>query len=142
MKVIKTASGKNAIKLSKKEWERIGSEMGWINKESGAFQPPVPNGPEMTLVRQIGRKFPQMANILNSPIGRRWAVEQMAALGQNPSKIGQLKRPLEQLVKLYNEQNAIPVDENANPDTVKNAVEEEVVPVEDLDFNEQAAIKG
>lgn len=33
MKIIKTASGKNTIKISKREWESIGKKAGWIGKE-------------------------------------------------------------------------------------------------------------
>ena len=32
MKVIKTASGKSKIKISKKEWESIGKKAGWMKK--------------------------------------------------------------------------------------------------------------
>lgn len=30
MKIVKTASGKNRIKISKKEWTSIGKQSGWI----------------------------------------------------------------------------------------------------------------
>jgi len=30
MKIIKTASGKNKIKISKKEWKSIGKKAGWV----------------------------------------------------------------------------------------------------------------
>jgi len=33
MKIIKTANG-NKLKLSKKEWERIGNKAGWVKKSS------------------------------------------------------------------------------------------------------------
>ena len=32
MKVIKTASGKNRIKMSKSEWTSIGKKAGWLKK--------------------------------------------------------------------------------------------------------------
>lgn len=32
MKIIKTASGKKTIKISKKEWESIGKKAGWMKK--------------------------------------------------------------------------------------------------------------
>ena len=34
MKIIKAASGKKTIKISKKEWESIGAKQGWIEKAS------------------------------------------------------------------------------------------------------------
>jgi hypothetical protein len=34
MKVVKTASGKQTIKLSKKEWQNIGKKAGWMKKAS------------------------------------------------------------------------------------------------------------
>jgi hypothetical protein len=34
MKLVKTASGKKAIKLSKKEWVSIGKKAGWLSKEA------------------------------------------------------------------------------------------------------------
>jgi len=34
MKLIKKASGKNVLKISKKEWEKIGKEQGWIKKKA------------------------------------------------------------------------------------------------------------
>ena len=33
MKLIKTASGKKQIKISKKEWERIGKQAGWVEAQ-------------------------------------------------------------------------------------------------------------
>jgi len=33
MKIIKTASGKNTIRISKKEWESIGKKAGWMQEE-------------------------------------------------------------------------------------------------------------
>ena len=36
MKIIKTASGKQTIKISKSEWESIGKTAGWM-KTSGAI---------------------------------------------------------------------------------------------------------
>jgi len=35
MKLVKTASGKKQIKISKKEWESIGKKAGWFGKEPG-----------------------------------------------------------------------------------------------------------
>jgi len=32
MKLIKTASGKQNLKMSRKEWENIGKKAGWIKK--------------------------------------------------------------------------------------------------------------
>ena len=32
MKIIKTASGKKQIKISKKEWEALGKKAGWDKK--------------------------------------------------------------------------------------------------------------
>ena len=32
MKILKTASGKQTIKLSKKEWTNIGKKAGWMEK--------------------------------------------------------------------------------------------------------------
>ena len=34
MKIIKTASGKRQIKISKKEWQSIGKKAGWVEAES------------------------------------------------------------------------------------------------------------
>ena len=34
MKIIKTASGKSKIKISKKEWQSIGKKAGWMDKEA------------------------------------------------------------------------------------------------------------
>ena len=34
MKLVKNASGKPTIRMNREEWERIGSENGWINKEA------------------------------------------------------------------------------------------------------------
>jgi len=34
MKIIKTASGKQQIKISRKEWETIGKKAGWTKKAS------------------------------------------------------------------------------------------------------------
>ena len=34
MKLIKTASGKTSVKISREEWERIGNEQGWMTKEA------------------------------------------------------------------------------------------------------------
>ena len=36
MKIIKTASGKSIVKLSKKEWLNIGRTAGWIKKKAQA----------------------------------------------------------------------------------------------------------
>jgi len=33
MKIIKSASGKKQVKISKKEWESIGRKAGWMGKE-------------------------------------------------------------------------------------------------------------
>ena len=33
MKLIKAASGKKTVKLSKKEWELLGKKAGWINRK-------------------------------------------------------------------------------------------------------------
>jgi len=32
MKILKTASGKQTIKISRKEWELIGKKTGWVKK--------------------------------------------------------------------------------------------------------------
>ena len=32
MKIVKTASGKNRIKMSKSEWTSIGKKAGWVNE--------------------------------------------------------------------------------------------------------------
>ena len=37
MKIIKTASGKRTIKISKKEWEYIGKTAGWMKKRAGRW---------------------------------------------------------------------------------------------------------
>ena len=34
MKIIKSASGKKQVKISKKEWESIGRKAGWMGKDS------------------------------------------------------------------------------------------------------------
>tara|TARA_R110000824_G_scaffold148242_3_gene317854 strand:+ start:42262 stop:42795 length:534 start_codon:yes stop_codon:yes gene_type:complete len=34
MKLVKTASGKQTIRMSKKEWQSIGKKAGWVNKLS------------------------------------------------------------------------------------------------------------
>ena len=39
VKVIKTASGRNKIKLSRKEWEAIGKKAGWLGEGRGANLP-------------------------------------------------------------------------------------------------------
>tara|TARA_R110000824_G_scaffold148242_3_gene317859 strand:+ start:44304 stop:44543 length:240 start_codon:yes stop_codon:yes gene_type:complete len=33
MKIVKTASGKKQIKMSKKEWQSIGKKAGWFDKK-------------------------------------------------------------------------------------------------------------
>ena len=33
MKLVKTASGKKALKLSKSDWERIGKQAGWFDSD-------------------------------------------------------------------------------------------------------------
>lgn len=38
MKIIKTASGKKTIKISKKEWESIGKKAGWMQEEVEEYQ--------------------------------------------------------------------------------------------------------
>lgn len=38
MKIVKTASGKRKIKLSKKEWEDIGKKAGWLDASRDAFR--------------------------------------------------------------------------------------------------------
>jgi hypothetical protein len=38
MKVIKTASGKNRIKISKKEWTSIGKQSGWIKESADRME--------------------------------------------------------------------------------------------------------
>ena len=37
MKIVKTASGKKTIKMSKTEWETIGSDNGWTKKAAVRF---------------------------------------------------------------------------------------------------------
>jgi hypothetical protein len=34
MKVVKTASGKNKVKISKSEWTNLGKEAGWLGKKA------------------------------------------------------------------------------------------------------------
>ena len=34
MKLVKTASGKQTIKISKSEWESIGKKQGWMSKKA------------------------------------------------------------------------------------------------------------
>lgn len=40
MKIVKTASGKQAIKLSKKEWQSIGKKAGWMRESGDIIQFP------------------------------------------------------------------------------------------------------
>jgi len=35
MKIIKSASGKKQVKISKKEWESIGKKAGWVKTANG-----------------------------------------------------------------------------------------------------------
>jgi len=35
MKLVKTASGKKTLKISKKEWQNIGKKQGWVKKAEG-----------------------------------------------------------------------------------------------------------
>lgn len=35
MKIVKTASGKKTIKISKKEWSDIGKKAGWMKESAG-----------------------------------------------------------------------------------------------------------
>jgi hypothetical protein len=44
MKLVKTASGKNKIKLSKSEWENIGKTAGWMRKALGPQKTSQPMG--------------------------------------------------------------------------------------------------
>jgi hypothetical protein len=37
MKLTKTASGKQAIKISKKEWEDLGKKAGWMKEANGSW---------------------------------------------------------------------------------------------------------
>jgi hypothetical protein len=41
MKIVKTASGKKTVKISKKEWKEIGNKAGWIKEaqEGNQLQP-------------------------------------------------------------------------------------------------------
>ena len=34
MKIVKTASGKNKIKMSRSEWTDLGKKAGWLNKKA------------------------------------------------------------------------------------------------------------
>jgi len=53
MKITKTASGKSKIKMSKKEWQNIGREAGWMKKAwQENLTPPDPH-PEKVLDDQI-----------------------------------------------------------------------------------------
>ena len=38
MKIVKQASGKKTIKISKKEWTDLGKQAGWINKQSNQLK--------------------------------------------------------------------------------------------------------
>ena len=38
MKVIKTASGKTRIKMSRKEWEEMGKKAGWIKEANDSLE--------------------------------------------------------------------------------------------------------
>ena len=38
MKLTKTASGKTTVKISKKEWQRIGRKAGWIKQSEMSFE--------------------------------------------------------------------------------------------------------
>tara|TARA_Y100000310_G_scaffold72876_2_gene69050 strand:- start:16395 stop:16682 length:288 start_codon:yes stop_codon:yes gene_type:complete len=42
MKLIKNASGKTQLKLSKSEWQKIGKEQGWIKKGQGIIPEAAP----------------------------------------------------------------------------------------------------
>ena len=37
MKLVKTASGKKSVKMSKREWQSIGKTAGWMKKASGSW---------------------------------------------------------------------------------------------------------
>jgi len=39
MKIVKTASGKPTIKMSKKEWTSIGKKAGWLSDHKGPLLP-------------------------------------------------------------------------------------------------------
>jgi hypothetical protein len=45
MKLIKKASGKSILKISEKEWEKIGQDQGWMEKEAqpNPFPPVLPD---------------------------------------------------------------------------------------------------
>ena len=50
MKIIKTASGKKQIKMSKKEWQDIGKKAGWTNKKTASNW--------WTVVQEVMNKLP------------------------------------------------------------------------------------
>jgi hypothetical protein len=64
MKITKTASGKQTIKISKKEWEEIGKKAGWIGKISElSLQPDLNSKPENKIFEYLidvflGEKIP------------------------------------------------------------------------------------
>jgi hypothetical protein len=53
MKILKTASGKNTIKISKKEWNNIGKTAGWV-KEAGIKD--IAN----QLLNNLSKKYPEV----------------------------------------------------------------------------------
>jgi len=52
MKIVKTASGKRQIKISRKEWESIGKKAGWIKISNQ----PIPPAPSLSKPKDVKAK--------------------------------------------------------------------------------------
>ena len=63
MKLVKTASGKKTIKMSKSEWQSIGKKAGWMRKAqvNGAPAVGAPAGGSPTTLNGILQAYPEIA---------------------------------------------------------------------------------
>jgi len=87
MKITRTASGKNTIRMSRSEWERIGRTAGWITNTLGKMQ--------TWFANMLGKIFQNpKANFIASGTN---ALQQLAQQSQNPQEQKMLNNIASQL---------------------------------------------
>jgi len=69
-------------------------------KTTGPMKVQTPAGQELSMARQIANKIPSLKGVLKDPIGRKWLVPVLTALGEDPAMLSALRPLLVRISKL------------------------------------------
>jgi hypothetical protein len=106
MKIVKQASGKNRIKMSKSEWTSIGKKAGWVNELPTGTPSTSTRSPEVFKVGQIWQSKinPNVKWVINEVNIKPGEASLLSITRKSPSEDERsFEKPMSLWLKLVNE---------------------------------------